>query len=109
MGPTMMTGKIMPALVVVGSLNMDFVVSVGRLPVPGETVLGRDFRMIPGGKGANQACAAGRLSAGGGGRASDRTRRVRRLRRSPEGQPGGGGRGRQSCLTPLSRSPPAWP
>lgn len=55
----------MPALVVVGSLNMDFVVSVGRLPVPGETVLGRDFRMIPGGKGANQACAAGRLSAGG--------------------------------------------
>jgi ribokinase len=31
-------------LVVVGSLNMDFVVSVDRLPVPGETVLGRDFR-----------------------------------------------------------------
>ncbi|HTQ58092.1 MAG TPA: ribokinase [Bryobacteraceae bacterium] len=53
-----------PALVVVGSLNMDFVVSVERLPVPGETVLGRDFQMIPGGKGANQACAAGRLGAG---------------------------------------------
>jgi ribokinase len=54
----------MPALVVVGSLNMDFVVSVEHLPAPGETVLGRDFQMVPGGKGANQACAAGRLSAG---------------------------------------------
>jgi len=53
-----------PALVVVGSLNMDFVVSVDRLPIPGETVLGRDFQMIPGGKGANQACAAGKLGAG---------------------------------------------
>ena len=52
-----------PALAVVGSLNMDFVVSVDRLPAPGETVLGRDFRTIPGGKGANQACAAGRLGA----------------------------------------------
>jgi ribokinase len=50
-----------PTLVVAGSLNMDFVVSVDRLPAPGETVLGRDFRMVPGGKGANQACAAGKL------------------------------------------------
>jgi len=50
-----------PALVVVGSLNMDFVVSVDRLPAPGETVLGQDFKMLPGGKGANQACAAGKL------------------------------------------------
>ncbi len=50
-----------PALVVVGSLNMDFVVQVEHLPVPGQTVLGRDFQMIPGGKGANQACAAGKL------------------------------------------------
>ncbi|HLJ48261.1 MAG TPA: ribokinase [Bryobacteraceae bacterium] len=40
---------------------MDFVVSVERLPSPGETVLGREFQMLPGGKGANQACAAGRL------------------------------------------------
>ena len=48
-------------IVVVGSLNMDFVVAVDRLPAPGETVLGGGFRMIPGGKGANQACAAGRL------------------------------------------------
>ncbi|HVT92518.1 MAG TPA: ribokinase [Bryobacteraceae bacterium] len=52
-----------PRLVVVGSLNMDFVVSVERLPSPGETVLGTQFRMIPGGKGANQACAAGKLGA----------------------------------------------
>jgi ribokinase len=41
---------------------MDFVVTVDRLPAPGETVLGSDFQMIPGGKGANQACAAGRLA-----------------------------------------------
>jgi len=51
-----------PAIAVLGSLNMDFVVSVEHLPAPGETVLGRDFQMIPGGKGANQACAAGKLA-----------------------------------------------
>jgi ribokinase len=52
----------MPAsIVVVGSLNMDFVAHVQRLPLPGETLLGSGFRTIPGGKGANQACAAGRL------------------------------------------------
>ncbi|MFN0164901.1 MAG: ribokinase [Bryobacteraceae bacterium] len=48
-------------IVVVGSLNMDFVVQVEHLPSPGETVLGRGFQMIPGGKGANQAYAAARL------------------------------------------------
>ena len=53
-----------PAIVVTGSLNMDFVVEVERLPAPGETVLGRGFQMIPGGKGANQACAAGKLGGG---------------------------------------------
>jgi len=52
----------MTTIVVVGSLNMDFVVAVDRLPMPGETVLGRDFQMIPGGKGANQACAAAKLA-----------------------------------------------
>jgi ribokinase len=51
-----------PAIVVLGSLNMDFVVRTQHLPAPGETVLGRAFQMIPGGKGANQACAAGRLA-----------------------------------------------
>lgn len=48
-------------IVVLGSLNMDFVVRVEHLPAAGETVLGSGFQMIPGGKGANQACAAGRL------------------------------------------------
>ena len=51
-----------PVIVVTGSLNMDFVVAADQLPAPGQTVLGRDFRMLPGGKGANQACAAGRLA-----------------------------------------------
>ena len=55
----------MSGIVVVGSLNMDFVVSVQHLPAPGETVLGRNFQMIPGGKGANQAVAAGRLVVDG--------------------------------------------
>ena len=54
----------MTTIVVVGSLNMDFVVGVDRLPTPGETVLGRNFQMLPGGKGANQACTAARLAAG---------------------------------------------
>lgn len=53
-----MSGKI----VVVGSLNMDIVVKMENMPRPGETVMGWDLRHIPGGKGANQACAAGRLS-----------------------------------------------
>lgn len=48
-------------ITVVGSLNMDFVVQVEALPRPGQTVLGRRFTTVPGGKGANQACAAGRL------------------------------------------------
>ena len=63
-----------PAIAVVGSLNMDFVVQVKRLPAPGETVLGGDFQMIPGGKGANQACAAGKLGTG-----STRTRMIGRV------------------------------
>ncbi len=42
---------------------MDFVVKVAELPAPGQTVLGHDFQMIPGGKGANQACAAARVGA----------------------------------------------
>jgi ribokinase len=52
-----------PVIAVFGSLNMDFVVRVERLPAPGETLLGGDFRMLPGGKGANQACAAARLGS----------------------------------------------
>lgn len=48
-------------IVVVGSANTDLVVSVPRIPAPGETVLGGDVQTIPGGKGANQAVAAARL------------------------------------------------
>ena len=48
-------------IVVVGSLNADLVVRVDRFPEPGQTVAGRDFAVIPGGKGANQACAAARM------------------------------------------------
>ena len=50
------------SIVVVGSLNMDFVVSVARIAAPGETVLGSNFQMLAGGKGANQANAAARLA-----------------------------------------------
>jgi ribokinase len=50
-------------LVIVGSLNMDLVVRVGRLPKPGETIRAEHLEMIPGGKGANQAVAAARLGA----------------------------------------------
>ena len=53
----------MTHIVVVGSLNMDLVVRTAHLPMPGETILGDDFRTIPGGKGANQAVAAARLGA----------------------------------------------
>jgi ribokinase len=50
-------------LTVVGSINLDFVVRLDRLPRPGETVTARDFARLPGGKGANQAVAASRLGA----------------------------------------------
>ena len=48
-------------IVVVGSSNMDLVIKTSRIPKPGETILGGDFAMIAGGKGANQAVAAARL------------------------------------------------
>jgi ribokinase len=51
------------AVCVLGSANMDLVVTVERAPGPGETVIGHEFAQIPGGKGANQALAAAR--AGG--------------------------------------------
>jgi ribokinase len=50
-------------IVVVGSLNADLVAQVPRFPSPGETVTGTSFAIYPGGKGANQACAAARLGA----------------------------------------------
>ncbi|MHC4307557.1 MAG: ribokinase [Planctomycetota bacterium] len=54
----------MARIAVVGSLNMDLVMRVSRIPKPGETILGADdLQMIPGGKGANQAYASARLEA----------------------------------------------
>ncbi|HEY4391414.1 MAG TPA: ribokinase [Paenibacillus sp.] len=50
-------------VVVIGSLNMDIVVETQQYPQVGETLLGERVRFIPGGKGANQAVAAARLSA----------------------------------------------
>jgi ribokinase len=52
-----------PRLAVLGSLNTDISVAVPRLPAPGETMLGSDAVIAPGGKGANQAVAAARLGA----------------------------------------------
>jgi len=51
----------MKNILVIGSINMDMVVSAGRVPLPGETVIGDDFCTLPGGKGANQAVAAAKL------------------------------------------------
>jgi ribokinase len=55
--------KTMPRLVVVGSSNTDLVVRAPVLPRPGQTVVGADFSVHPGGKGANQAVAAARAGA----------------------------------------------
>jgi ribokinase len=54
-----MSGKV----VIVGSLNMDLVTRVHRMPKAGETLAGESFATVPGGKGANQAVAAARLGA----------------------------------------------
>lgn len=53
----------MTRIVVVGSANVDFVVQTPHIPQPGETVLGRNFVMAMGGKGANQAVGMARLGA----------------------------------------------
>jgi ribokinase len=49
------------SLLVVGSVNMDLVMQLDRAPQGGETLLGRRYSYVPGGKGANQAVAAARL------------------------------------------------
>lgn len=50
-----------PKILVIGSANMDMVIQSDHFPVPGETIIGGEFSMVPGGKGANQAVAAARL------------------------------------------------
>ena len=50
-------------LVVLGSVNADHVLSVPRFPKPGETLVGSGYHIAYGGKGANQAVAAGRTGA----------------------------------------------
>lgn len=53
----------MPKVVVLGSINVDYVAPVARLPGPGETIKTDRYDALPGGKGANQALAAARNSA----------------------------------------------
>ena len=51
----------MKKICVIGSLNMDLVVKVDTRPKGGQTLIGSDFKEVPGGKGANQAVAMARL------------------------------------------------
>ncbi|MEF9991552.1 MAG: ribokinase [Romboutsia sp.] len=51
----------MKKICVIGSLNMDLVVKVDTMPKGGQTLIGSDFKKVPGGKGANQAVAMARL------------------------------------------------
>src|SRR5436190_16429488 len=50
-------------ILVFGSINVDVLVPVPALPQPGETVLGGNYALLPGGKGANQALAARRAGS----------------------------------------------
>lgn len=50
-------------LVILGSVNADHILNVAHFPLPGETISGNQFQMVFGGKGANQAVAAGRCGA----------------------------------------------
>jgi ribokinase len=62
-GPSHAVSRQSPTVVVVGAINIDFVVATPRLPGPGETVVGGGLRTYGGGKGANAAVAAARAGA----------------------------------------------
>jgi len=51
----------MPKLLVIGSMNIDEIVITSNIPNPGQTVFGKEYKKVSGGKGANQAIAAARL------------------------------------------------
>lgn len=51
----------MKKICIIGSINMDLTALVNEFPKPGETLTGFSFAIYPGGKGANQAVAVGRL------------------------------------------------
>lgn len=51
----------MGKILVIGSLNMDFSIRTNRMPLPGETIIGNELKITPGGKGANQAYAIGKM------------------------------------------------
>ena len=53
----------MKDILVIGSLNMDYVVKVNKAPLPGETILTNNYTKVPGGKGGNKAYALGKLGA----------------------------------------------
>jgi len=55
--------KYMSKIIVIGSSNTDMVIKTKKFPLPGETVMGGEFFMFSGGKGANQAVAAARMGA----------------------------------------------
>ena len=76
-------------VVVFGSINLDLVARVARIPAPGETVAGSSFATAPGGKGANQALAARQAGADG---PDVRRRRRRRVRGAGAREPARGRR-----------------
>lgn len=59
-----MKNNIKNSILVIGSLNMDLAAEVDHIPAVGETILSDSFATMPGGKGANQACAVGRIAGG---------------------------------------------
>ena len=92
-------------ITVFGSINVDLVCRVRKSPLPGETVLGSDYQLIPGGKGANQALAARRAGARSAWSARSATTTSARSR-SPNSSPAGVDLDRSS---PGGAAPPASP